>query len=587
MKYSVLADIYEALGATSKRLEKTQIISKLIAGLASDDLPSIMLLVQGRLFPPWDEAKLGVAARLVIKAIHTATGERTDNIEEIWKKTGDLGLTARQLIEHKKQATLFSQSLTVKKVYSNLLKLSTLEGLGTVDRKIKLIAELLSSATAAEAQYIVRTVLEDLRVGVGEGSIRDAIVWAYFRKELGISYDPEQNKLNLPDDSREEYNKYINSVQEAYDLTSDFGQIATIIKEKGLKGLDSLNLCPGRPVKVMLVQKAADAKEALDRVGSPAAFEYKYDGFRLQIHKNNDTISLYTRRLENITKQFPEIVSIAKTNIKAKKAILDTETVGIDKKTGKYLAFQAISQRIRRKYDIQKTAEDFPVEVNVFDILFLDGKNTLKTEFQERRKLLKSIITPKLKSFVLAKQLITDDPKAGNSFYEAALKSGNEGIIVKKLDAFYKPGSRVGFCVKIKPVMQSLELAIVKAEWGEGKRANWLTSFTLACRDADNNLLEIGKVSTGLKELTTEGTSFKHMTKLLKPLIIAEKGRSVMLKPEIIIEVNYEEIQKSPTYSSGYALRFPRFIRLREERSINDMDNIETVENLYDKQRNR
>jgi DNA ligase 1 len=592
MDYSKLVDAFVEIQNTSKRLKKTQIISKFIRNCDSKDLNKVLLLLQGQIFAPWDKRKLGVAARIVLKAINLATGTNTKKIEDMWRKTGDLGIATSKLIEKKKQVTLFSTKLTLNKVFSNLEKLSSLEGLGTVDRKVQLIAELLTSANPDEAQYIVRTVLEDIRVGVGESSLRDAIVLAYFAKELNIEYDEEKNKLILEDDSREEYNKHIEIIQEAYDITSDFGRIARIIKDNekemtGLIELKKLDLIPGKPLKVMLVQKAGNAVEALKRVGTPAAFEYKYDGFRLQIHKNKEEIRLFTRNLEDVTIQFPDVVEHAKEFIKADSIILDSEAVGINKKTGGYLPFQSISQRIRRKYDINKIKEDFPVEVNIFDIIFLDGNNLLKTPFNKRRDFLKQNVIEHKGKFVLAEQFITDDADKGSEFYNKALDSGNEGVIVKNLESIYKPGSRVGFCVKIKPVMDSLELVIVAAEWGEGKRSGWLTSLTLACLDDTGELLEIGKVSTGMKELSSEGTSFEDMTKLLKPSILTQEGKFVTLKPEIVIEVNYEEIQSSNNYSSGYALRFPRFIRLRDDRSVNDIDSIDSVEELYINQRNR
>ncbi len=587
MKYSNLVAVYKELDSTPKRLEKTRIISELIRKTAQSDLHMVIQLIQGRIFPSWDRRTLGVASKTVLKAIGLATGIRKEKIEESWKKTGDLGLTARELTRRKKQTTLLSNDLEVNKVYNNLLKLAGLTGQGTIDRKTKLVAELLTSADPDEAQYITRTVLEDLRLGVGEGSLRDAIAWAYFSESLKISYDPSENKLTLPDNSREEYKAHIEAIQGAYDRISDFGEIAAIISKDGLKGLKKLNIEPGRPIKVMLVQKAKDPSDALEKVGRPAAFEYKYDGFRLQIHINKNDIRLFTRRLEDVTAQFPDVVEAAKEQVRADSAILDSEAVGIDKKTGKYLPFQKVSQRIKRKHDIKKITENFPVEVNVFDLLFYDGKGTLKQELGERRAVLERIIKPLRGKIILSRQLVTDDAGRAEKFYREALKKGNEGLIAKSTTSIYKPGSRVGFWVKIKPVMKSLELAIVSAEWGEGKRGGWLTSFTLACRDSEGNLLEIGRVSTGVKELSSEGTSYEDMTNLLTPLILSEKGRSVTLKPEMVIEVNYEEIQRSPTYSSGYALRFPRFIRLRDDRSTDDIDSIGNVEELYRNQRNR
>ena len=542
----------------------------------------IILLLQGRIFPRWDETKIGVASRLVLKSINIATGKDAKSLEDEWRKKGDLGLVAAEFIKNKHQITLFSSDLTVKKVFENLRKLPKQEGAGAVERKTKLIAELLTSAKPLEAKYIVRTVLEDMRVGVGEGSIRDAIVWACFGEKLKIRYNKEKNDIEL--EEREDYNRYISAVEQANELKNDWGSVAKIAKEHGLKGLSKLSLIPGKPLKVMLYKKAEDMEDAFERVGKPCACEFKYDGFRLQIHRDGNEVNLFTRRLDNVTKQFPDVAKIAKGHIKSKSYILDSEVIGIDPKTHSWLAFQQISQRIRRKYDIPQMVKDVPVMVNVFDAMVVDGKNLLKTPFEERRKALKKIITPVKEKLELAKQLVTGDMKKAEKFYSEALSKGNEGIMMKKLDAPYKPGSRVGYGVKVKPVMETLDLVITGADWGEGKRANWLSSFTIACKKGDE-ILEIGKVGTGIKEKEEQGLSFKELTKLLKPLIIEEKGREVKVKPKIVIEINYEEIQKSSKYSSGFALRFPRLVRLRDDKPVSEISTIKQVERYYHEQR--
>jgi DNA ligase 1 len=586
MRYSELVEVYKRLEKTGKRLEKTKIISELIAKTPADDLPKITLLLEGKVFPGWDDTKIGFASKLIVKAINLASGMDLKAVEERWKKTGDLGTTAAELLSKKKQHTLSRTDLSVTKVFENIKKLALLQGEGSTDRKIQLVAELLTSATPEEATYIARTVLEDLRIGAGEGSIRDAIVWAFCAKELGLEYDDKENDLKLPDNSREAYKEYTEAVQQAYNITNDLGEVARTVKENGIKALADVGFVPGKPISAMLFQKAKDIKEAFETVGKPAAFEYKYDGFRVQIHKHGGKIKLFTRRLEDVTEQFPDIIECVKKHVDAESYILDSEAVGIKPKTNQYLPFQDISQRIRRKYDIKKMTEEFPVEVNVFDILFYNGKSMISKPFNERRAIISKIIDPVPRKIVPSRIIITDKEDEANKFYNESLDRGNEGMMAKNLNAIYKPGSRVGFGVKLKPVMESLDLVIVGAEWGEGKRARMLTSYTLACRDG-HNFLEIGRVSTGLKELEEEGTSFGEMTELLKPLIIEEKGKETKVKPKIVIEVHYEEIQESQTYSSGFALRFPRFIRLRDDRAKEDIDTLETVKELYLNQRGR
>ncbi|RLE43448.1 DNA ligase [Candidatus Woesearchaeota archaeon] len=585
MLFSKFVETLEKLSSTSKRLEKTNIIAGLFKKVPSELIGKVALLLTGRVFPSWDEHELGISDKLVIRAISLATGISQDEIEKLWKQFGDLGKVAEQCIGLKKQSTLFSQPLTVSKVFENLRKTALVEGEGAVDMKIKLIAELLTNATPREAKYVVRTVLGDLRIGIGEGILRDAIVWACFDEKIGFSYDAAKNELIFQsDDGREKYNEYVELVQRAYDLTNDF----SVIAEKAFAGEDALKKTSvevGKPLKVMLFQKAKDIEDGFSIVGKPCACEYKYDGFRLQIHKKADKVWLYTRRLENVTKQFPDVVSVIKEHVKADNFILDAEVIGFDQKTGKWLPFQQISHRIKRKYGIAEMVKEIPVIVNVFDAVMIDGKVLIDLPFSERRKLIERIVDEKKDKIGVAKQIVTNSNDEVKRFYEEALSLGNEGIMMKNLNAPYKPGSRVGYGVKLKPVMETLDLVIVGAEWGEGKRANWLSSFILACRDADGNLLTIGKMGTGIKEKSEEGVSFEHLTNLLKPHIIEEKGREVKIKPAVVVEVSYEEIQKSPTYSSGFALRFPRFVRIREDKSVEEISTIDDVKKLFAEQR--
>jgi len=588
MDYLELVETYRQLESTTKRLQKTFLLAEFLKIAPTKELEKITLLAQGKVFPDWDERVIGIAARLVIKAIGVATGVDAEKIEESWKKTGDLGDVAEKMVGKKKQSTLFSQKLTVTKVFDNLQKLAELEGPGTVDRKVQLVAELLTSAKPLEAKYIIRTILGELRVGLGEGTLRDAIVWAFFGKEIGLKYDAKENELVLPDKNRDEYNKYLVAVQEAYDAANDYAVVAEVAKEKGIRGLQNIELAPGKPIKVMLYQKAIDMADAFETVGKPAALEYKYDGFRMQIHKFSGKIIIYTRRLENVTKQFPEVVEFVKENVDGSSFILDCEAVGFDRKTGKYRPFQEVSQRIKRKYSIEEIGQKFPVELNIFDIVYYDGKNLTKVAFEERRKILAKIVANKKLKIKIAEQIVTGDDKEADKFYKDSLKAGNEGVMVKNLQGIYKPGSRVGYGVKVKPTMETLDVAIVGAEWGEGKRARWLSSFMIAVRDPETNeLLEIGRVGTGIKEKEEEGVSFAQLTEMLKPLIIEEKGKEVKVRPKFVIEINYEEIQASPTYSSGYALRFPRLCKLREDRRVDEISTLDEVKKLYYGQRGR
>lgn len=643
MKYIEIVKVYQKLESTSKRLEKTYYISQILTKAKGEELHDIILLFQGKVFPDYEEKKIGVAAKLIMKALVLATGISQKQIENEWIKTGDLGEVAKRLIPIKKQKTLFSIDITLSKVCSNIRKLADLEGQGTVDKKVKLIAELLTSATAEEAKYITRTVLETLRVGVGASAIRDAIMWSSFPKVAGIffqcrecgawvpnakacmecgkaietKFNPLMKKLaeNKPKDmkileikgvdeiknpedydliiapdektAREIYNYLINIIQRAYDVTNDFGKVARTAKEKGMKGLLEIDLTVGVPINVMLYKKAKNINDAFNTVGKPCACEYKYDGFRLQIHRNGEIIKLVTRRLEDVTNQFPDVVESVKKNIESEDYIIDCEIIGIDPKTKKWLPFQNISQRIKRKYEIIRMTKEIPVVVKIFDAMEIGGKNLLNEKFSQRREMLTKIVKEEKDKINLAKQVILNYENEVDKFYEESLAQGNEGIMMKNMDAPYKPGSRVGYGVKIKPVMESLDLTIIKAEWGEGKRSGWLTSYTVACIDEDGNFLEIGKVGTGLKEKDTEGLSFAEMTEELKERIIASKGRNVTIKPETVLEIEYEEIQKSPNYKSGFALRFPRIKSKRDDMRADEISTLEQIEELYHVQKAR
>ncbi|RME77448.1 ATP-dependent DNA ligase [Candidatus Woesearchaeota archaeon] len=582
MKYAELVELYQRIESTTKRLQKTRYISEFLKKAPDTDLEMLVLLIQGKLFPSSEETNLGVSTKLVVKAISLAAGVSSTKVENSWKETGDLGKTAQELLENNRQRTLFQKELTVEDVFKNVRKLSEEEGKGSVDRKVKIMADLFLNAKADQVRYIVRTVLEDLRLGIGEGTLRDAITWAFV---YDPNFDEETQEIRPAD--REAYQKAIEQVQQAYDILNDFSQVIRLAK----KGeLDKAQVVPGRPIKVMLYQKAIDIKNAFERVGTPCALEFKYDGFRIQIHKYKERISLFTRRLDDVTAQFPDVVEYAKKFIKGTTFIFDAEVVGFDPRSKKYLPFQAISQRIKRKYDITRMVEQFPVEVNVFDVIFFDNKSLLNEPFKKRRRILEEAIVAQPFKIRPSEILITDSLKEAQEFYERALRAGEEGVMAKNLTGIYKPGSRVGFGVKVKPVMETLDLVIIGAEWGEGKRSGWLTSFTLACLDPDTGeFLTIGKFGTGIKEKPTQAgdVTFEQLTQLLKPLIIEERGKEVVVKPKVVVEIKYEEIQRSPTYESGYALRFPRFERLREDKSVEEISDLDLVEQLYEQQRGR
>ncbi|MEM2139347.1 MAG: ATP-dependent DNA ligase [Candidatus Woesearchaeota archaeon] len=588
MLYKELVELYEKLSKTNKRLEKTFLISNFIKKISSEDkknnniLYKTILLIQGKTYPEYVQIKKGVAEKIVIKAISKTIGKSEKDILEKFKTLGDLGDVCYVFLKEKKQNSLFPKEFTIDDVFDIIKKLTEQEGKGSIEQKINLISNLLINSSPIEAKYIIRTLIDNLRLGFGKSTLRDSIIWAFFSDKLNINYDIEENLL----ESNQEYKRLTEKIQNAYDILNDYSEIAVILSKGKEDALDNINIEPGKPLNLMLFYKANSIKEAFN-LGKPLAFEFKYDGFRLQIHKNNQETKLFTRNLEDVSSQFPEIIKTI-SEINVNKIILDSEAVAYDPKTKKSIPFQLISQRIKRKYNIKEMSEKFPVEIKIFDILLLEEKNLLNESFEKRRKILEKIIPNIEKKISLSEQIITCDEKIADSFYKKALSLGYEGIMAKNLQSFYKPGRKIGTGVKIKPIMEPLDLVITSAEYGEGKRSGFLSSFYLSCYDSEENeFKEIGKVSTGLKELEQEGFSFKELTKILEPFFIEKKGKSVKIKPEIVIEVAYEEIQLSQNYNSGYALRFPRFLRLRQDKKNFEASDIKQIDFLYKTQKGK
>lgn len=555
MKYKKLAEVYSKLEATTKNLEKRDILSDFFKEADSEVLEMAAVLVMGRIFPAWKEVEMGIAENLMIKTISKTTGISEKEIKNEMKKVGDLGAAAENILKKKRQKTLATRELAVKDVYEKFEKISKISGTGSIDEKTSILSELLSSASPEEGKYIVRTVLEQMRVGVGEGTVRDAISKAFdIDKEI---------------------------VEHAYNVRNDFGEISKIAKKEGKEGLKKLKLEIGRPIKPMLAQKAESIEQAIKDMGGKAAFEIKYDGMRIQIHKKGEKIIVFTRRLDDVTKQFADIAEYAEKCINAENCIIEGEAVGINPETKKPLPFQQLSRRIKRKYDIEEMSKKIPIEVNIFDAIYINGKSLVNRPFKERRAELEKIINQIKGKFQLAEQRISSKKKEVEAMMEGSLKKGHEGLMAKNLESFYTPGSRVKHMYKLKPIKESLDLVIIGALYGEGRRSEWLGSYLLGAKDPDDGrFVEVGKVATGLTD-----SDLEELTNRLKPLIISEKGKKLKVKPRVVVEVGYDEIQKSPKYESGFALRFPKVINIREDKSPEDADSIEKVVRLYEAQK--
>lgn len=556
MQYQEIAETFEKLEGTQKTLEKTEELAQLY-GNSEEQLPEVVLLTTGTPIPRWEDIDLGVSSKTVIKIISEATGHKEKEIEEIWKEKGDLGFAAEKTVKNKKQTRLIQKDLTVQRVVEKFRKVAEMEKQGisqsvNQDKKIKELSDLISSAEPIEARYLARTMVNHLRIGVGTGIIRDALAQAY--------YKGENTEL----------------IQQAYDLTNDFSQVAEAV-QKGPKELQKLDMQLFQPINSMLAKKVETIEEGFEEVGKPAAIDYKYDGMRAQIHKKQDEVKIFTRRLENVTKQFPDIKETIKNKIKAENVIIDTEIVGYDPETKETIEFQKLSRRIKRKYEIEKLKQEIPVKIRPFDLLYKDN-SLVNQKYEERWSELQQIVQEEENEITMVDHKVTSKKEEVNKMHTKALDEGHEGIMMKNLNSEYKPGSRVGYMVKLKPVMETLDLAIIGGEWSEGRRTGWIGSLKLGCWNQETQKYEgVGRMATGLTDEQLE-----EITQRLKPLIISEDGKDVKVKPEVIVEVEFEEIQKSPKYQSGYAMRFPRLKQFRDDKE--DADNKEKVERLYEEQ---
>ena len=572
MEYTLLVEVYDDLAATDSTTEKRDVLAAAFAD-AGELLSRLVTLVRGRLSPAYDRTELGVSSSLTLDAVCRATGARESAVRDRWKETGDLGDAAAWAVANASQQTLVSSTLTVQRVHDTLRELATYEGSGSQDRKVDALAGLLADADANEARYVVRTALGHLRIGVGEGTIRDAIAHAFLDgSEAAVA-----------------------AVERAFQVTTDFRAVAATARDEGRAGLEALDVELFRPVQAMLAEKADSLPTAVTDAASDgrAVCEYKYDGVRVQIHVEGDDVRLFTRRLEDVTAQFPDVVRAVDRGVGADRAVLDGELVGYtpdtvatDARTP--VAFQRLSQRIKRESDVESMARDVPVVVHLFDCL-ADDETLLASPLSDRIDRLDAAFDPvdpdpdaATAGLERARstRVTTDDLAPAETLYRDALDAGHEGLMVKNPDAAYQPGRRVGRLLKLKPTMEPLDLVVTRATYSEGRRSEWLGRLYLGCyAPSSGGFREVGRLSTGYTD-----EELAALTDRLEALVTARDGRDVELRPEVVLEVEYEEIQESSAYDSGYALRFPRFLGVREDAAPTDADTLERVEALYDTQ---
>lgn len=549
MLFKEFAEFCESIGKISSTLELTARISDFIKKIEDEkDLYNIVLFIMGKIYPPWEEKELGVGIGLLYEALENISGLKKEKIEDMVREFGDLGLVSEKLIAGRSMLTLEIEELSIQRVREIFDEISSLTGEGSRKRKILLLTGLYGIASPLEAKYLTRLIMNEMRLGVGEGIVRDAIAKAF---DVGEDL-----------------------VERAYMVTNDLGKVAVIAKKSGKEGLEKIKIELHTPVRMMLAQVAESFEEAIAEMGM-VAVEWKFDGSRVQIHYGNGELRIYSRRLENVTNALPEIADEIRRTV-TEGVILDGEVIAV--KDGKPMPFQHVLRRFRRKHGVSKMAEKIPLQFHAFDILFMNGE-IIDRPLVERRKMLQSVISES-ERIKIAKQVITSDKEEIERIFGEAINAGHEGVMLKNPSSPYVPGKRGKHWLKLKSVMETLDLVVVGGEWGEGKRSHLISSYELACLDdLTGNLLKIGKVATGFTDEDLE-----ELTEIFKQIIILHEGKRVEFQPRYVFEVAYQEIQKSPKYESGYALRFPRFIRLRDDKDLSEADRISRVEDLYQRQ---
>lgn len=538
MLFSEFSDLCSRLEQISGRLEKIEILAGVISQLSDEDLTIFVRLILGKPFPDWSSKKLGIGPNLLYEAVAYVSGKKREEVIDRLSHIGDAGAAVEELLTQKSQTSFFTVELTIADVMDAVLQIAAKEGGRSQKEKVRVIQRLLSSASPLESHYITAILLEDFRIGVGEGNLREAIAQAF-----GV--DP-------------------GLVEYANQVRNDMGEVA-LLARNGAPGLSSVRLIPFHPVRMMLAKQGSIA--GILATHEKVAVEYKYDGARFQFHKEGETCRMFSRRLEEVTDAMPDVVSLLQKAI-PHDVIVDGEVIAV--KDGHPLPFQNVLRRFRRKHGVSKAADEIMMIPNLFDILYCDGEMLIDRPFLERREILSRIA----QDFVTP-QLVSGNEAEIEAYYHDALDAGHEGVMLKLPGSRYTPGVRGKDWIKIKPEADTLDLVVVGGEWGEGKRAHVFGSFLVAAWK-DEQLIPVSRVATGFSD---DQLAWLYTT--LLDSVIQKSGKMVYFEPVLVFEVGYSEIQKSPNYEEGYALRFPRFIEVREDKDIREANTAEDIHDRY------
>jgi DNA ligase 1 len=575
MKFSIISDAFQKMEKTRKRLELTDILVELIKEIPVDIISKAVYLIQGKLRPNFEGVELGIAEKLVMKAMSKSSGIPLKKIEEDYNRGGDLGQTAENVLQQKIQTTFTSETITLEKVYETLLKIANLEGKGSQEMKMRYVSSLLNDATPQEGKYILKILLGTLRLGIAENTVMDALAIAFTGKK-------ENREI----------------IENAYNVSSDLGKVAEVVSIGGVEQINKFQIKVFSPIRPMLADRIKSGEDAVKKIQDDFAAEYKLDGERAQIHKQKERIVIFSRSLENITSYYPDIVEKISKLIISDEVILEAEVVAMNGNSGDFLPFQELMHR-RRKYEIDEAVTKYPITVNFFDVLFSDGKNCMEIQYEERRKMLEKIIKQDDFVRVIPMSIINNEEQI-LEVLENSINAGCEGLMLKQLNSTYRAGIRGSNWLKLKREYQndlgdSLDLVIVGAFFGKGRRTGKYGTLLVATyNDEDDTFPSVCKVGTGFTDESLDQLYqilSPKVTLKKNPRIVSEMDADVWFEPEVVIEIVASEITLSPIHKTaldkikkdtGLALRFPKFTgKIRTEKNSEDSSTDEEVMALY------
>ena len=575
MEFSIIAEIFERMEGTTKRIELTNLLVELLKKTPKKIIPNAVYLLQGIIRPNFEGVELGVAEKLAIRAISKSSGLSIKKIEEDYKKCGDLGLTASNILKLKTQTTFTAEKITLERVYETLFRIAKLGGKGSQDLKMKYISSLLNDATPLEAKFVLKILLGTLRLGIAENTIMDALAIAFTGKK--------ENK---------------EQIENAYNVSSDLGKVSLLIATDGIDEIKKFKISLFSPIRPMLADRVKSEKEAIKKMPEKFAAEYKLDGERVQIHKQANEVVLFSRRLENITQYYPDIVENVKKSLSVNEGVFEAEIVPVNENTGEFLPFQELMHR-RRKYKLEKAISQYPITVNFFDVLYFDKKDCLNLEYSERRKILEKLVNED--DFLkLVPMLFVKNENEIEDFLENSINSGCEGLMLKTLDAPYRAGARGSNWLKLKreyrnELGDSLDLIVIGGYFGRGRRTGLYGTLLLGTYNPDkDNFPSVCKVGTGFTDESLDQLYqilSNKITLKKNSRVVSEMEADVWFEPELVLEIVASEITLSPIHKtglnlirkgSGFALRFPKFTgKIRFEKAVEDASTDEEVLTLY------